>query len=82
VGPCYVTWTDSLAPQGLIVFEIHYPTHDLASYDVENESGKSVFRWKMLDQHSLAHLCRRLPGRRRRGRLAASGGELELLGVE
>ena len=53
-GTMLRTWTDFLAPQGRIVFEMHHPTHDLASYDVENESGMSVFRWKMLDQHSLA----------------------------
>jgi hypothetical protein len=38
------TWTDFLAPQGRIVFEMHHPIQDLASNDVENESGTSVFR--------------------------------------
>jgi hypothetical protein len=57
------------------------PTHDLASYDVENESGKSVFCWKMLDQHSLATCaaaCQAVG--EEAGRQLV--GELELLGVE
>jgi len=36
-------WKSFLAPQGRIVFDMHHPNNDLASYDVRTESGKSVF---------------------------------------
>jgi hypothetical protein len=29
---------------------LHHPSHDLAGYHVENMSGKSLIRWKMLNQ--------------------------------
>jgi hypothetical protein len=48
-GATLRTWTDFLAPQGRIVFEMHHIIHDLARNNVGNEGGMSVFRWKMLD---------------------------------
>jgi hypothetical protein len=38
-----------LASSRRMVFDMHHPNHDLAGYHVENASGKSLFRWKMLD---------------------------------
>lgn len=75
------TWTDFLAPQGRIVFGVHHPIYHLARNGVENEGGMLVFRWKMLDQHSLATstaACQAVG----EGADLQLMGELELLRVE
>jgi hypothetical protein len=43
-GAMLSTWTDFLALQRRISFEMHHPIHDLTSNNVENESRMSVFR--------------------------------------
>jgi hypothetical protein len=47
-------WRSFPAPNGRIAFEMRHPGGGLASYDVESEAGKSVFRWETLGQQSVA----------------------------
>ena len=74
-------WKSFLAPSGRIVFDMHHPNHDLAGYHVENASGKSLFRWKMLDQQSMTECVTACEAMGKQAGLKLVG-ELELTGVE
>ena len=74
-------WKDFLAPGGRIVLELQHPNNDLASFDVENESGKSVFRWKMSNQQSLVECVAAWQALGDAAGLRLIG-ELESIGVE
>jgi ubiquinone/menaquinone biosynthesis C-methylase UbiE len=74
-------WKSFLAPSGRMVFDMHHPDHDLAGYHVENASGKSVFRWRLLDQQSVAECVRACEAMGEQAGLKLMG-ELELTGVE
>lgn len=60
---------------------MHHPNNNLASYDVRTESGKSVFRWKMLDQQSVTECMKACKGVGEQARLKLVK-EVELIGVE
>jgi hypothetical protein len=72
-------WKSFLAPSGRIVFDMHHSDHDLAGYHVENASGKSVFRWRLLDQQSVTECVRTCEAM---GEQTGLVGELELTGME
>jgi ubiquinone/menaquinone biosynthesis C-methylase UbiE len=74
-------WKSFLAPGGRMVFNMHHPNHDLAGYHVENVSGKSLFRWKVLDQQSITECVIACEAMGEQARLKLTG-ELELTGVE
>ena len=46
-------WKDFLAPNGRIVFDMHHPQYELATYDTVDESGVIRYRWKFSDQQSV-----------------------------
>jgi ubiquinone/menaquinone biosynthesis C-methylase UbiE len=75
-------WQDFLTPNGRIVFEMHHPQYDLATYDLVDASGAIRQRWKFSDQQSVtecAEACKAIgaeAGLELIGELEESGTEV------